>query len=74
MFFKEHDTPTLPELSGQAVDHPMEKEKKNEAETLCSCSATPSCADAQLCPTLSTPYTGAHQAPLSGIFQARILE
>ena len=29
---------------------------------------------AQSCLTLATPWTGACQAPLSGIFQARILE
>ena len=26
------------------------------------------------CPTLVTPWTIAHQAPLHGIFQARVLE
>ena len=29
---------------------------------------------AQLCPTLAIPWTVAHQAPLHGILQARILE
>ena len=29
---------------------------------------------AQLCPLLATPWTVAHQAPLHGILQARIME
>ena len=32
------------------------------------------CVPAKSCPTLSTSWTVAHQAPVHGIFQARILE